>query len=860
MKKILIILTTLFSITLAGAVVSGQSDDFSGSAEMGDSVVITPDSLLRRASDSFKKINFMKFDGEDDNLIFPQVMNAYHETAEAIAAQEPRSRAWNQCKEMLREIDRDLYRGAFYYSSKGDAAEMTRYAQAYLDVQLMDEFKDEVWKVDQQMQATLAYIAASGAYNVKDFDRAINYFKLYFSTGDLSKRELVYTFMGQACLNAGKYDLGISTLRTGIPFYPDNKQLPLIGMQLCIDGGRAENLQEFLTAALAADPDSEQLLTVQGKLWEDEGYFTQALDLYNRLDEMNPGKLSTAKHIGLCYYNVAVQHFNDAVMAKDEKLAKKNRRQAKSYFSAAAQKLEEVVASDPMAEKYLKALGVSYLCLEQKEDYMRINERLVALGVDPVAEVFMPSLVSASDTGNRNFEYNSGDLARADVPLFSEYGAEYVGENLKKWSAIGEFEPLDDYKKRVNEASIKTEYQRLLSEAGENYLHEYGNHLRLTDIKLMPYDATNETFLIETSYGPIYLHVPLKDREAEQFKSNFASVTFRNPTYFIDENSVKIASIVFSLNGKTYIYDNQRARDYAGTPDIAIDFASILASQQPVASNGNRPGQQNGYVVTKKSDVDENIPVTKKENRNTLALVIANEDYNNAVNVPSAINDGTVFAEYCRKTLGMPAENVNLVINASLGNVYSAITDLKRKVDVLGGEADVIVFYAGHGMPDESTMDAFLMPVDADPRLTKTCYSMNELYKELGTLDAKSVMVFLDACFSGAERSGNMIADARAVAVKPKKAAPKGNMFVFSATSDKETALPFAEKNHGMFTYFVLQKLQKSKGDVTLKDLADFVTAEVKNRSTFVNKKPQSPTVVTSGTMTDLWKTKKMNR
>ncbi|MDE5786476.1 MAG: caspase family protein, partial [Duncaniella sp.] len=402
-------------------------------------------------------------------------------------------------------------------------------------------------------------------------------------------------------------------------------------------------------------------------------------------------------------------------------------------------------------------------------------------------------------------------------------------------------------------------YQRLLSEAGENYLREYGNHLRLTDIKLMPYDATNETFLIETSYGPIYLHVPLKDREAEQFKSNFASITFRNPTYFIDENSVKIASIVFSLNGKTYNYDNQRARDYAGTPDIAIDFASILASQQPVASN-NKSGQQNSYVVTKKSDVDENIPVSKKENRTTLALVIANEDYNNAVNVPSAINDGTVFAEYCRKTLGLPAENVNLVINASLGNVYSAITDLKRKVDVLGGQADVIVYYAGHGMPDESTMDAFLMPVDADPRLTKTCYSMNELYKELGALDAKSVMVFLDACFSGAERSGNMIADARAVAVKPKKAAPKGNMFVFSATSDKETALPFAEKNHGMFTYFVLQKLQKSKGDVTLKDLADFVTAEVKNRSTFVNKKPQSPTVVTSGTMTDLWKTKKMNR
>lgn len=867
MKKLFLVIAAILTLTVAGAIPANvlfratPDDDVANPAHdsaEGDTVIITPDSLLHRASDNFKKITFMKFDGVEDDSIFPQVMTAYHDVLEAIAVQQPQSRGWNQCKEMLREIDRDLFRGAFYYSSKNDGPRLTEYAQAYLDVQLMDEFKDEVWKNDPAMQPVLAYIAASGAYNAQDFERAIKYFKAYFATGDTSKRELVYTFMGQACLNSGNYDLGISTLKTGLPFYPDNKQLPLIGMQLCIDGGRAESLQEFLTAALKADPTSEQLLNVQGQLWEDAGNYGEALTLYNQLDEANPGKLSNAKHIGLCYFNIAVGHFNDAVMEKDEKASKRSRRQAKSYFGAAAQKLEEVVASDPMSEKYLKALGVSYLCLEQKDDYMRINERLTALGVDPVAEVFMPSSVSYSDNGGRNFDYNSGDLARVDVPLFSEYGAEYVVDRLKKWSAKGEFEPMDEYQRRVNDKSIQSEYQRLLSEAGKNYLDEYGNKLRLTDIKLAPYDATNETFMVETSYGPVYLHVPLKDREAEQFKQTFSNVTFRNPTYFIDDNSVKIASITFvTPTGKTYAYDNSRAASYAGVPDINIDFASILA---PLKSDAPAAQQSGTVTITKKSDVDENIPLAKKVNRNTLALVIANEDYNKAVKVPAAINDGSTFAEYCRKTLGLPAENVNLVINASLGNLFSAITDLKRKVDVLGGEADVIVYYAGHGMPDEATMDAYLMPVDADPRLPETCYGMNRLYKELGDLDAKSVMVFIDACFSGAERSGKMLADARAVAVKPKQAAPKGNMFVFSATSDKETALPYAEKNHGMFTYFVLHKLQSSKGDVTLKDLSDYVIGEVKNRSTFINNKPQTPTVTTSGRMTDLWKSKKMNQ
>ena len=83
-------------------------------------------------------------------------------------------------------------------------------------------------------------------------------------------------------------------------------------------------------------------------------------------------------------------------------------------------------------------------------------------------------------------------------------------------------------------------------------------------------------------------------------------------------------------------------------------------------------------------------------------------------------------------------------------------------------------------------------------------------------------------------------------------------MFVLSAASGNETALPYYDKNHGLFTYFLLKKIQDTKGNVTLKDLADYVTEQVKHHSNFVIQKPQTPTVVTSGTMTDKWKSKKL--
>lgn len=82
--------------------------------------------------------------------------------------------------------------------------------------------------------------------------------------------------------------------------------------------------------------------------------------------------------------------------------------------------------------------------------------------------------------------------------------------------------------------------------------------------------------------------------------------------------------------------------------------------------------------------------------------------------------------------------------------------------------------------------------------------------------------MFLDACFSGAKREGDMLASARGVAIKVKETQPKGNMVVFSAAQNDETAYPYKEQKHGLFTYYLL-KNTRNKGEVTLGDLADFV-------------------------------------
>lgn len=277
------------------------------------------------------------------------------------------------------------------------------------------------------------------------------------------------------------------------------------------------------------------------------------------------------------------------------------------------------------------------------------------------------------------------------------------------------------------------------------------------------------------------------------------------------------------------------------------------------ASNQSQPHQttkiqpkaqpQNGIDL-----VDVGIPVSNYVNKNTFAIIVANEDYQSETKVDYAKNDGETVKNYCYKTLGLPEKNVHFVANATLNNLIGELDWLKQVCDAFGGDASVIFYYAGHGIPEEASGSAYLLPIDGNSRILRTCFSINELYETLGKMPAKQVTVLMDACFSGAKRDGNMLASARGVAIKAKAGAPKGNMIVMSAAQGDETAYKYEETGHGLFTYFLLKKLKETKGNVTMGELSQYVQDQVKRYSIVENGKSQTPSVQTSDKLRDNWK------
>jgi hypothetical protein len=134
----------------------------------------------------------------------------------------------------------------------------------------------------------------------------------------------------------------------------------------------------------------------------------------------------------------------------------------------------------------------------------------------------------------------------------------------------------------------------------------------------------------------------------------------------------------------------------------------------------------------------------------------------------------------------------------------------------------------------------------------KFAVNLKDLYAKLTEFPTQKVTVFIDACFSGGARNQGLVA-VRGVKVKPKDELLKGNLVVFTASSGEQSSSAYDDKRHGMFTYFLLKKLQETKGNLTYKQLADYLSSEVGLKSVMINNKEQNPQVNVSPEVQNHW-------
>ena len=209
-------------------------------------------------------------------------------------------------------------------------------------------------------------------------------------------------------------------------------------------------------------------------------------------------------------------------------------------------------------------------------------------------------------------------------------------------------------------------------------------------------------------------------------------------------------------------------------------------------------------------------------NPDGVAVIVGNKDYAEVGDVAYARRDAEAFHRYVVDVLGFDPRNVRLVTDANFGNMRSLFGTegrpgilsrfVEKRRELSGGEnvSDVVVFYSGHGLPSLNPSEAgsYLVAVDANPNdPAHNGYSVEELYRVLGALPARSVSVYLDACFSGVGGDGTPLLRASPATLTRLPENVSENTVVFAAAEGQQIAFWDDEAGHGLFTHHLLDAL-----------------------------------------------------
>ena len=246
-------------------------------------------------------------------------------------------------------------------------------------------------------------------------------------------------------------------------------------------------------------------------------------------------------------------------------------------------------------------------------------------------------------------------------------------------------------------------------------------------------------------------------------------------------------------------------------------------------------------------------PPAAKITRDGYAVIIGVGRYEN-VTIPSlkyAVADAEAMYNVLTATAGFKKDNVLLLTDRTerkptLRNIkYALGTFLARAAQ---RDDTVIVYFAGHGAPEidqrgleRDGLAKYLIPADADPDdLFSTALPMDDLQAIFGRIEAERVVMFLDACYSGA-------AGGRTFTAKRTRAGAVDDLFlerltrskgraIITASRPNEVSVELPELGHGIFTYYLTEGLRGAgdlnrDGIVSLQELYEYAEQQVVRKS-----------------------------
>lgn len=312
---------------------------------------------------------------------------------------------------------------------------------------------------------------------------------------------------------------------------------------------------------------------------------------------------------------------------------------------------------------------------------------------------------------------------------------------------------------------------------------------------------------------------------------------------FINDRCASEIPLYVDITEATGMAGATKLRVPISKSDLSRPATSLVVTGTDQASEVTEP-------ISLNIDVEMDIPASASDRKDDFAVIFGVESYSgNVPRVLYATRDATWFREYAIKTLGIPAANIYYRVNSDatkseFDKAFGRNGWLDKRAKA---NSRVFFFFSGHGIPAQDKKSSYILPFDGDPNYADlTAYPLESVYTGLAGLKSALNVVFLDACFTGMNRENQALyATSRPVYISANKieAPPRVNVFSAAAWDQMSTAWP--DKQHGLFTYFLLKGMQGSADanadkKLSIQELHQYLSSAVPDQAGRLDKE-QTP-------------------
>ncbi len=351
----------------------------------------------------------------------------------------------------------------------------------------------------------------------------------------------------------------------------------------------------------------------------------------------------------------------------------------------------------------------------------------------------------------------------------------------------------------------------------------------------------------------------LVNRGDEPFKGNLR-------LKLVDQDNDIVYQQVFSLsvggkNGQSFSRgtSNGTCKDKKVLISIEADGKQIggVWENGKLLSEDNVAGKTkagDGSKLTAKEDTESRKVARAELNPNQIrnrgiskdavAIIIGIQNYKRLAKADFAAQDALRFAEYSNLALGIPKDKIKILTDSDADQ--AALLKTFRNwlpLNVNKGKTEIFIFYSGHGLPSNDGKSLYFLPhgVDQD-LLDETAIDQKKIIAAIQSVQAKSVTMFIDSCYSGQSRNGSqLVAGSKPITLKNSDIGYPPEFTVFTASASDQISSASNDLQHGIFSFFLMKGMEgaadiNKDGNITFGEMQQYLSENVQRQAIAVNR------------------------